>query len=96
MLPNATVSFVTISPVVHGSPEMCTEMDNEVVQSTRMRAIVTSQCTICAVHHKFGILNDLDRKDQFSHAMRNRNHRYISCYGPELLFTTLISVTAVI
>lgn len=96
MLPNATLSFVTISPLVHGSPEMYTEMDNEVVQSTRMRAIVTSQCTICAEHHKFGILNDLDRKDRFSHAMQNRNHRYISCYGPELLFTTLISVTAVI
>lgn len=69
MLPNAAVSFVTISPVVHGSPEVYAEMDNEVVQSTRMRAIVTSQCTICAIHHKFGILNDLDRKDRFSYAM---------------------------
>jgi len=78
MLPNATVSFVTISPVVHGSLEMYTEMDNEVVQSTRMHAIATSQCTICAVHHKFGILNDLDRKDRFSYAMQNRNHRYKS------------------
>ena len=69
LLPNATVSFLTISPVVHGSPELYTEMDNEVVQSTRMRAIaVTSQRTICAVYHKFGILNDLDRKDRFSYA----------------------------
>lgn len=34
MLANATMFFVTISPVVHGSPEMYTEMNSEVVQST--------------------------------------------------------------